>query len=261
MYQSAFTSSKDLLRYDSLAYNAFASQLRNRKADWLEFLPNADTYGHNAILLKIKTLEHETHASYNIPNPKIYSLKNEHNAVYSYGFNFTDLFSTYSFIADKFYANDQLHVYQDAIQSSGEVVNVIEFTESVKGQAQTFLKHLSVIGKGLSVTATLLAAWNNSLGEQDRQELMQAFGLYITTLFDTGEINTQYWKNPYNWFYQIENSESVAEVVEKLAVFNIDFEKLITGFQQFFVAINRQKGQRPVRNSAPVKISRQMFID
>lgn len=261
MHKSAFTTSKDLAQYDAQAYTAFLGKLRNNQADWNEFLPNTDACDEDSIILKLNTKDSDKPLSRYIPNPRLFSLKNEFNCGCSYGFNFTDLFSTFEYIAPRLFDANSLKVYTTEIAGSGETVKVIEFTENEEGDAKTFIKHLITLGNSFGKSEQIIKIWRGTLAGRNTQEVIKKFGLYTTALLEDEIKSGQVGKTPYHWFYQLSTCENFEDTVEKLSVFNINFESLISGFEQFFLALGRQKGVRTNDHRPPIKIARQIFID
>ena len=151
MHKPTLMTSKDLMQY-----TAFIGKLRNKEADWNEFLQSTSSFDVSSILFKYKRAGAEKFEHTYIPNPFLYSLKNEFNSGYCYGFALTDLFNTFSEIADKFFTSNQVRVYKQTIQSEKEEVKVIEFTETGDCDLQTFAKTLKAIGQEFSRTDKII---------------------------------------------------------------------------------------------------------
>lgn len=261
MHKSAFTTSKDLAQYDAQPYTAFLGKLRNEQADWTEFLPNTDACDEDSIILKLNNLGTDKPVIHYIPNPRLFSLKNEYNCGYSYGFNFTDLFSTFEYLGPRLFAKDSLKVYRTELEGSGESVRVIEFTEFQENGHRTFVKLLINIGNNFAKTENLVRTWRATLAGRNSQEVIKRFGLYISALLESEIKSNSIGKTPYHWYFQLSQCKRFQEVEETLAVYNINFESLISGFEQFHMALNRQKGISSHNQNAPVKIARQIYID
>lgn len=258
MNKPTFITSKDLTQYDSHAYTAFMMKLRKKEADWNEFLPSTAAFDIGSIVFKYKLAGAENFDVKYIGNPYLYTLKNEFNSGYCYGFAITDLFSTFLEIADKFFKDDQLRVYKQNI-STLEEIKVIEFTEQVSGDLQEFVKTLKAIGSKFSRTEEIIKNWNVVLEGRNLQDLMHRFSLYTNALLEEEIKTNKISDTPYHWYRQLKNSNTYSEVAESLAVYNINFEKLIAGFEQFFIALNRQKGLRGTGLNN--KIDRPIYID
>lgn len=259
MHKQTFMTSKESTQYDSQAYTAFLGKLKKKEADWNEFLPSAKNQNINGILFKYKQLNSEKVEHTFIANPILYTLKNEYNCGYSYGFAFTDLFNTFIEIAAKFYSKEELSVYAQNVQHDSEELKVIEYTEMKAGDFMAFIKVLQVIGKAFSQTEKTIEKWLSGMTGRDKQEVMIRFGLYTNALLSEQIKNNDFRNTPYHWYAQLKKCESITEISELLSVYNINFEKLISGFEQFYTALNRQKG---IRGSTQLnKIDRPIYID
>lgn len=260
MYQPTLTTSKELMQYDSSAYTAFIGKLRANDADWNVFLPNTANSDVSSILFKYKRVGAENFEHTYIPNPFLYTLKNEFNCGYCHGFALTDLFSTFLDIADKFFADGQLRVYKKTFSPEKEETRVFEFTEKEEGDLKTFAKNLKAIGNEFSRTDKIIKKWIEVVKGRDLQNVMHRFSLYVNALLEEEIQTNNISDTPYHWYGQLKKCSSFSQVIEFLAVYNINFEKLISDSEQFFVAINRQKGLR-ANNGGANKLQRPIYID
>lgn len=254
--------------YDYKAYAKFYSDLQNGKANWDEFLPTPSENINEAVVLRLKNVNDEVFGHIHLPNTKLYMLKNEYKNGSFFGFSCTTFFEYVRDVsltkADWFKPENKLRVYVSHLENQQEV-NIVEFQYSDEEERLTLLKKFINLAHLIGKTNHVMHRWNLAQdGKYDKQQVIKRFGTYLDNMLrasgvelytsNSGKLDTQY-----HAFHLVEKSASFDDLLMYLAAFNINFETMVEGFEEFFVTFNCNDIDR--EKTTARKIARPIYVN
>lgn len=263
---TGFKTFENKHHYDDVAYKQFIHDLNRGDAVWSEFLPTPLECITESVLVRTKLLGTDKYETFNIPNSRLYMLKNEIRYGCQYGFAYTDFFNAMKTIAntkDWFPEVNEFKVYGVKMEDQDNL-RVIDFVYRDEAQLKVFLHQLLSVATLFGHTNKLMARWKDSMNNKPKkQKVMSSFNEYSKTFlilngvhpatYEEGEGKTQF-----HFFNVIEKSESLMDFKRRLSVYNLGFEQMANGFVAYHETFNHHANQNKPKDIT--NIARNIFI-
>lgn len=254
--------------YDNVAYKNFIKDLSRDDAVWTEFLPTPLNCITESVIIRTKMQGTDKWVTFNVPNSRLYMLKNEIRYGGHYGFAFTDFFNAMKAIYHTkswFPLESDFKVYGVKMQEQDHL-RVIDYTYRSEEELQAFLQQILVVANLFGHTNKLMARWKSSMDEKPKkQKVMKSFGEYAKTslllngvhheTYEEGEGRTQY-----HFFNVIEQAESFGDFKRRLSVYNLGFEQMANNFEAYYGTFNHNVNANADRPKVINDIARNVYI-
>ena len=242
MANTVFKTFENKDDYNDAAYKSFLSDLERNDASWSEFLPTPLTQINESILIRTKLVGTDNWQTFNIPNGRLYMLKNEIRHGCHYGFAYTDFFNAIKTIHNTkkwFPETSGFKAYLVQMESTDNL-RVIDYTYRTDEEHKKFLNQMLQVSTLFSQTNKLMCRFKQVMDSKpNKYRVMKTFASYMKPLmivngvdentFVEGKGTTQY-----HFFNLIEKSESFGDFKRRLSVYNLGFEQMATNFEAFY---------------------------
>lgn len=228
--------------YDSAAVNAFSQKMAKRQLDWDEFLPKADALGNDTIQVKMINSETKESTSFRVANSKLYTLKNELNKNFSFGFAYTDLFSAIKVAKSKESWSD--NEVEFTISGGNEVEDsekTFEFTYKTQEQHDSVIKTVQLLSSEFNRTNLTMQRWADVQCSKDMFAVAHRLGFYLRTNLFGAEVSQEEVAvtSKFHWYHASGWCSTLNDLQVALSVYNIEFERLLTSFERFLFTFDR----------------------
>lgn len=254
--------------YNDVAYKNFIKDLNRDDAVWTEFLPTPLHCTTETVLIRTKLAGTDKYETFNVPNSRLYMLKNEIRYGCQYGFAYTDFFNAMKAVyhTKKWFSEvNDFKVYGVVLEDQDDL-RVIDFTYRTQDELHIFLKQLLVVATLFGHTNKLMARWRESMSQKPKmQQVMRSFNIYSKTFlylngvnqddYEEGEGRTQY-----HFFNVIEQSDSFADFKRRLSVYNIGFEQMANNFEAFYGTFNHSASSTDAKPKVINNLARTIYI-
>lgn len=254
--------------YDNVAYKNFINDLNRDDAVWTEFLPTPLHRTTESVLIRTKLAGTESYETFNVPNSRLYMLKNEIRYGCQYGFAYTDFFNAMKTIyhTKKWFSEENdFKVYGVELEDQDNL-RVIDFTYRSKDELQSFLRQLLVVATLFGHTNKLMARWKSSMDQKPKkQKVMKSFNIYSKTFLFLNGVNPDNYeegegRTQYHFFNVIEQSDSFADFKRRLSVYNIGFEQMANNFEAFYGTFNHSSNANTDKPKVINDLARNIYI-
>lgn len=231
-------------QYNERRYNDYLKTVELGNAAFNEFLPVEEI--EDSVIIRLG-VPNKQPRNFRIANEHLYMLKNELLDGAYYGFAYTDTINILEgIIAEKpnwFGRALNLSLKTQVLANSSALVKVLDATFATDAEAQRFLNEISELNNAISKTHTTMKNWVKAFGnKRSYQFTMRRFGDYVYHILDDHHFEVMgEGKTPYHYFHYITRSNSFDELLSHTITYNFNMERLVFGFEEFFLSFNTEK--------------------